>query len=81
MTGVPEAAVKLAAETLAKNKPSLAVWCMGITQHHVGTANVRALCILQLALGNIGLNPDAARLAGRDRRRVEALRRGLGRRL
>jgi formate dehydrogenase major subunit len=54
VTGVPESAVRRAAETLAKNKPSSVVWCMGITQHHVGTANVRALCILQLALGNIG---------------------------
>lgn len=55
VTGVPEAAVRAAAETLAKNRPSSVVWCMGITQHHVGTANVRALCILQLALGNIGV--------------------------
>ncbi|MGN6701366.1 MAG: molybdopterin-dependent oxidoreductase, partial [Burkholderiaceae bacterium] len=54
ITGVPEADVKLAAEMLAKNKPSSVVWCMGITQHHVGTANVRALSILQIALGNIG---------------------------
>ncbi len=55
VTGVPEEAVRLAAEMLAKNKPSSVVWCMGITQHHVGTANVRALCILQLVLGNIGV--------------------------
>ena len=54
VTGIPEAQVRAAAETLALNKPSSVVWCMGITQHHVGTANVRALCILQLALGNIG---------------------------
>lgn len=54
VTGIPEAAVHQIAETLAMNRPSSVVWCMGITQHHVGTANVRALCILQLALGNIG---------------------------
>lgn len=54
VTGIPEAQVRAAAETLAKNKPSSVVWCMGITQHHIGTANVRALCILQLALGNMG---------------------------
>ncbi|WP_151636130.1 formate dehydrogenase subunit alpha [Noviherbaspirillum aerium] len=54
VTGVPEAAVRQAAEMLAKNRPSSVVWCMGITQHHVGTANVRSLSILQLALGNIG---------------------------
>ncbi len=55
VTGIPEAQVKACAETLAKNRPSSVVWCMGITQHHIGTANVRALCILQLALGNIGV--------------------------
>jgi formate dehydrogenase major subunit len=59
VTGVPEASVRMAAEMLAKNRPSSVVWCMGITQHHVGTANVRALSILQLALGNIGV-PAAA---------------------
>ena len=55
VTGVPEASVRLTAEMMAKNKPSTVVWCMGITQHHVGTANVRTLCILQLVLGNIGV--------------------------
>ncbi len=54
ITGVPESAVRMAAEMLATNRPSSVVWCMGITQHHVGTANVRALSILQLVLGNIG---------------------------
>ena len=54
VTGVPESAVRHAAEMLATNKPSSVVWCMGITQHTVGTANVRALSILQLVLGNIG---------------------------
>jgi formate dehydrogenase major subunit len=61
VTGVPEATVK-AAEMLAKNRPSSVVWCMGITQHHVGTANVRALCILQLALGNIGVAGGGANI-------------------
>jgi formate dehydrogenase major subunit len=62
VTGVPEASVRMAAEMLAKNKPSSIVWCMGITQHHVGTANVRALCILQLALGNIGIPGGGANI-------------------
>jgi formate dehydrogenase major subunit len=35
---------------------------MGITQHHVGTANVRALCILQLVLGNIGVAGGGANI-------------------
>ncbi|MEN3366791.1 MAG: formate dehydrogenase major subunit [Burkholderiales bacterium] len=55
VTGVPEGTVLTAAEMLATNRPSSVVWCMGITQHHVGSANVRALSILQLVLGNIGV--------------------------
>jgi formate dehydrogenase major subunit len=62
VTGVPEASVRQAAEMLALNKPSSVVWCMGITQHHVGTANVRALSILQLALGNIGVPGGGANI-------------------
>ena len=54
--GVPEAQVKLAAETMAKNKPATVVWCMGQTQHSIGNAMVRASCILQLALGNVGVS-------------------------
>src|SRR5207253_3141583 len=30
------------------------VWCMGQTQHTIGNAIVRASCVLQLALGNVG---------------------------
>jgi formate dehydrogenase major subunit len=62
VTGVPESSVRMAAEMLAKNRPSSVVWCMGITQHHIGTANVRALCILQLALGNIGVQGGGANI-------------------
>ncbi|OWW21335.1 formate dehydrogenase subunit alpha [Noviherbaspirillum denitrificans] len=54
--GVPEAEVRQAAETMAKNKPSTVVWCMGQTQHTIGNAMVRASCILQLALGNVGIS-------------------------
>ena len=52
--GVPEAQVLQAAETMARNRPSTVVWCMGQTQHSIGNAIVRASCILQLALGNVG---------------------------
>lgn len=62
VTGVPESAVRKTAEMLALNRPSSVVWCMGITQHHVGTANVRALSILQLALGNIGIPGGGANI-------------------
>jgi formate dehydrogenase major subunit len=54
--GVPEAEVYAAAETMAKNRPSTIIWCMGQTQHSIGNAMVRASCILQLALGNVGLS-------------------------
>ena len=52
--GVPEAQVLQAAKTMAENRPSTVVWCMGQTQHTIGNAIVRASCILQLALGNVG---------------------------
>ncbi len=56
VTGIPEEQVYKVAETLAKNRPSTVVWCMGQTQHTVGNANVRAMCILQLVLGNVGVS-------------------------
>jgi len=54
VTGVPEAQLKRVAEKFAKEKPSTLIWCMGATQHTVGTANVRAFCIALLATGNVG---------------------------
>jgi formate dehydrogenase major subunit len=53
--GVPEAQVLKVAEMMAKNRPSTVVWCMGQTQHTTGNAIVRSSCILQLALGNVGV--------------------------
>jgi formate dehydrogenase major subunit len=55
VTGVPGAQVRRVAEMLAKNRPGTLVWCMGGTQHTVGNNNTRAYCILQLALGNVGV--------------------------
>jgi len=52
--GVDEATCLKTAKTLAENRPSTIVWCMGQTQHTTGNAVVRASCILQLALGNVG---------------------------
>ncbi len=54
--GVPEAQVLKVAEMMAKAKPATVVWCMGQTQHTTGNAIVRASCILQLALGNVGVS-------------------------
>ena len=62
VTGVPEAEVFKAAESMAKNRPSTVVWCMGQTQHTIGNAMVRATCILQLALGNIGKSGGGANI-------------------
>ena len=60
--GVPEAEVYAAAEAMAKSKPATIVWCMGQTQHTIGNAIVRASCILQLALGNIGTSGGGANI-------------------
>jgi formate dehydrogenase major subunit len=60
--GVPEATVFKVAEMMAKNRPSTIVWCMGQTQHTIGNAIVRASCILQLALGNIGKSGGGANI-------------------
>ena len=54
VTGLPEEQVRRVAETFAKQKPSTLIWAMGQTQFSVGTANVRASCILLLATGNVG---------------------------
>ena len=60
--GVDEATVFQVAKTMAENRPSTIVWCMGQTQHTIGNAMVRASCILQLALGNIGVSGGGANI-------------------
>jgi formate dehydrogenase major subunit len=62
VTGASESDVYIAAETMAKNRPSTIIWCMGQTQHTTGNAFVRASCILQLALGNIGVPGGGANI-------------------
>lgn len=52
--GVSEAQMFKVAKMMAEAKPSTIVWCMGQTQHTIGNAMVRASCIVQLALGNVG---------------------------
>jgi len=54
ISGVPGEQLKRVAEKFAKERPSCLIWAMGQTQHTVGTANVRASCILLLATGNVG---------------------------
>jgi len=60
--GVDEATLYKVAKTMAENRPSTIVWCMGQTQHTIGNAIVRASCILQLALGNIGVSGGGANI-------------------
>jgi len=62
VTGIPEAEMQQCAKTMAENRPSTIVWCMGHTQHHIGNNNTRADCILQLALGNIGVSGGGANI-------------------
>jgi len=54
VAGVPGAQLERVAKMFATQKPSTLIWCMGQTQHTVGTANVRASCIALLMTGNIG---------------------------
>jgi len=62
VTGVPRDLMFKAAKTMAENRPGTLVWCMGGTQHTIGNNNTRAYCILQLALGNIGVSGGGANI-------------------
>jgi formate dehydrogenase major subunit len=62
VTGIPEDKVFTIAKTMAQNRPSTIVWCMGITQHHIASHTVRLFCIFQLALGNIGISGGGANI-------------------
>ncbi|KQB96653.1 formate dehydrogenase [Loktanella sp. 1ANDIMAR09] len=55
VTGAPGSQLERVARTLANNRPGTVIWCMGGTQHTNGNNNTRAYCILQLALGNMGV--------------------------
>jgi len=54
VSGVPGEQLQRVAQMFATQKPSTLIWCMGQTQHTVGTANVRASCIALLLTGNVG---------------------------
>ena len=76
VSGVPGAQLERVAKMFATQKPSTLIWCMGQTQHTVGTANVRASCMLLLLTGNVGASghrrqhlPRPRQRAGRNRRR------------
>jgi formate dehydrogenase major subunit len=62
VTGVPGSQLRRVARTLATNKPGTLIWCMGGTQHTNGNNNTRAYCVLQLALGNMGVAGGGANI-------------------
>ncbi len=62
VTGVPPAQMERVAKAFATEKPATLIWCMGATQHTVGTANVRAFCIALLATGNVGSSGTGANI-------------------
>jgi formate dehydrogenase major subunit len=55
VSGVPGRQLRRVAETLVRNKPVVLTWTLGMTQHTIGNNNTRAMPILQLALGSVGM--------------------------
>ncbi len=59
ITGTPkdklEAVYKLYGSTGKRDKAGTELYAMGWTQHTVGTQNIRAMAMIQLLLGNIGI--------------------------
>jgi formate dehydrogenase major subunit len=62
VSGVPGAQMERIAKMFATEKPATLIWCMGQTQHSVGTANVRASCIALLMTGNVGKSGTGANI-------------------
>jgi formate dehydrogenase alpha subunit len=56
ITGVPAALIIEAARMFARAKVASIVYCMGITQHTVGTDNVKTLANLAMLCGNVGIH-------------------------
>ena len=54
VTGAPADQVRKVAKMVSDLRPGTLIWCMGLTQSSIGINKVRAACIVQLALGNIG---------------------------
>jgi formate dehydrogenase major subunit len=62
VSGVPGEQLKRVAQMFATQKPATLIWCMGQTQHTVGTANVRTSCIALLLTGNVGKSGTGANI-------------------
>ncbi|MEV0090995.1 molybdopterin-dependent oxidoreductase [Streptomyces sp. NPDC050738] len=54
VTGVPAAAIRELAHAYARAERAQMCWTLGITEHHNGTDNVRALINLSLLTGHVG---------------------------
>ena len=54
VTGLPEYAIAELATEYATAKTAQICWTLGITEHHTGAANVKALCNLALLPGHVG---------------------------
>ncbi|MBW2557872.1 MAG: formate dehydrogenase subunit alpha [Deltaproteobacteria bacterium] len=52
--GIDEEIIRNVAEIYAKAKESAIIYCMGITQHACGTANVLTICDLAMLCGHVG---------------------------
>ena len=70
VTGVPGSQLKRVARTMANNRPGTFIWCMGGTQHTNGNNNTRAYCVMQLALGNMGVSGGGCQHLPRPRQRA-----------
>jgi formate dehydrogenase alpha subunit len=55
ISGVPAEDLVAAARMFARAKAGSIVYCMGITQHTVGTDNVKSLANLAMLCGNVGI--------------------------
>ncbi len=55
ISGVPAADLRLAARLYARAKAAAIVYAMGITQHTVGTDNVKTMANLAMLCGNVGV--------------------------
>ncbi len=55
VTGVDKETFLEITKVYANTRPGTLVWAMGLTQHNNGSSNTRLAPILQLALGNMGI--------------------------
>lgn len=55
ISGCPADDIKKAAEIFAANRPGMMAYALGMTQHTIGAQNIRCFTIVQLLLGNIGV--------------------------